>query len=86
MQISLQYQELRNIQNWDDRNIQLLVKFLHRLDSNSFLRKSVIYLTFVQHCLPLHLCSFFLYLGNLKVFQQIPVYYDRSYLKKLFYK
>lgn len=59
--IRQEYLGLRNDhRQWGKEKLGKLVEFVNHLGEHPFLRKSVIYLTFIQHCLPLHLCTLYL--------------------------
>lgn len=70
---------------WSTQDMVPFANFLNLVAKNAFLCKSVSFLTVIEHCMPIHLCTLPCYsIGNIKVFQQVPIYHDPSCIKKIF--
>ncbi len=61
----------------------MIAEFIKLCGRHPYLKKSVIVLTFIHHCMPIHLCKNNYSLGNIKVYQQVPIYYDPTIFTRL---
>lgn len=64
--------------------MKIIEQFVRTLCNHPYLRKSVVVLTFIYHCMPMHLCNNILIQGNIKVYQQVPIFNDPTIFTKLF--
>lgn len=56
-QIDSLHKQLKGVTHWTPNDVAALTEFMNLLTNHPFLRKSVVALTFVEHCMPLSYCK-----------------------------